>query len=52
MYVISANDDIVFIDVTKFHNDVELHSFIWKVKYDVEFSKKEDFIKKFVENVF
>ena len=52
MYVISACDDIIYIDTSRFTNDKDLHSFIWKVKYDIEFVQQEDFIKKYVENVF
>ena len=52
MYVQTASGDIIEIDITKFTNDKELHSFIWKVKYNIEFTYSEDFIKKYVENVF
>ena len=52
MYIITANGDIAYIDISKFTNDVDLHSFLWRVQFDVEFSKQVDFIQKYVENVF
>ena len=48
----TASGTIINIDITKFTSDTELHSFIWNVKYNIEFTEKEDFIKKYVENVF
>lgn len=52
MYIETAHGDIIHIDISKFTNDVDLHTFIWKAKYDIEFTQSEDFIKKYVENVF
>ena len=52
MYVQTATGSIVHVNISKFINDEELHSFIWKLKYDITFTKNEDFMKKYVENVF
>ena len=52
MFIETATGSIISIDITKFTNDVELHTFIWNVKYNIEFVESEDFIKKYVENVF
>ena len=52
MYIQTASGTIINIDITKFTNDTELHTFIWNVKYNIEFVESEDFIKKYVENVF
>ena len=49
MYVISASNKIVYIDIAKFLNDVELHSYIWKIKYNVEFAKQEQKILEYVQ---
>ena len=40
MYVISAIGKIIFIDVKKFRNDEEFHSYIWKIMYNIEFAKR------------
>ena len=47
MYVINYKNEIVFIDVSKFHDDVELHSHVWKIMYNIEFPKqKQNLLEK------
>ena len=41
MYVIDAANNIVFVDLSKFKNEYELHTYIWKLKYNIEFAKQE-----------
>ena len=48
MYVISAAGTIVFVNTESFLNDKELHSFIWKLKHDIEFAKQDQYILEYV----
>ena len=48
MYVICANNKIVYIDITNFLNNKDLHSYIWKLKYNIEFAKKEQDILGYI----
>ena len=52
MYIQAYDGTIIKIDITKFNSDKELHSFIWKTKYNIEFIHTDEFLKKCVENVF
>lgn len=48
MYIINANGKVVSIDVSKFLNDEEFYSYIWKIQYNVEFSKNKQNIIGYV----
>jgi len=48
MYIICANNNIVFVNIKKFLNNEELHSYIWKLKYNIEFAKKEQDILGYI----
>ena len=55
MFVQTASGDIIELDTTGCVNDSEFHSLLWKVQFDITFTKTEDyetFIKKYIENVF
>lgn len=48
MYIINDMGKIITIDISKVLNDEELYSYIWKVKYNIEFAKKKQNIIGYV----
>ena len=52
MYIMTYLGDIVFFDMSKFNNDEEMYTTLWKLLYNVDIPKEDkDFLEDIVEYV-